>query len=108
MGFIFEKINAVSSHKNHLIDIYSVEKIHDVVDACRNLYDCLKYLQEVDNIIENMVGQETTPEESLKFFNISVKHLKAFLLFDQINEKYGAEIYQLEDHYFKTAVFFFF
>ena len=55
-----------------------------------------------------MVGQETTPEESLKFFNISVKHLKAFLLFDQINEKYGAEIYQLEDHYFKTAVFFFF
>ena len=55
-----------------------------------------------------MVGQETTPEESLKFFNISVKHLKAFLLSDQINEKYGAEIYQLEDHYFKTAVFFFF
>ena len=54
-----------------------------------------------------MVGQETTPEESLKFFNISVKHLKAFLLSDQINEKYGAEIYQLEDHYFKTAVFFF-
>ena len=55
-----------------------------------------------------MVGQETTPEESLKFFNISVKHLKAFLLSYQINEKYGAEIYQLEDHYFKTAVFFFF
>ena len=37
--------------------------MHDVVDACRNPCDCLKYLQEIDNIIENMVGQETSPEE---------------------------------------------
>ena len=66
--------------------------MHDVVDACRNPCDCLKYLQEIDNIIENMVGQETSPEESLKFFDISIKHLKAFLLFDQINKKYSAEI----------------
>ena len=53
-----------------------------------------------------MTGQEKTAEESLKFFDISIKHPKAFLLFDQINKKYGAEIYQLDDNCFKTAVFF--
>lgn len=53
-----------------------------------------------------MTGQEKTAEESLKFFDISIKHPKAFLLFDQVNKKYGAEIYQLDDNCFKTAVFF--
>ena len=53
-----------------------------------------------------MTGQEKTAEESLKFFDISIKHPKTFLLFDQINKKYGAEIYQLDDNCFKTAVFF--
>ena len=48
-----------------------------------------------------MTGQEKTAEESLKFFDISIKHPKTFLLFDQINKKYGAEIYQLDDNCFK-------
>lgn len=52
-----------------------------------------------------MTGQEKAAEESLKFFDISIKHPKVFLLFDQINKKYGAEIYQLDDNCFKTAVF---
>ena len=29
-----------------------------------------------------------------------------FFLFDQINKKFGAEIYRLDDHVFKTAIFF--
>ena len=53
-----------------------------------------------------MTGQEKTAEKSLKFFDISIKHPNAFLLFDQINKKYGAAIYQLDDNCFKTAVFF--
>ena len=53
-----------------------------------------------------MEGQETNAEESLKFFDISIKNPKPFLLFDQINKKYGAEIYHLDDSCFKSAVFF--
>ena len=33
-----------------------------------------------------MEGQETNAKESLKFFDISIKHPKPFLLFDQIKK----------------------
>ena len=75
MEFIFKKINAVGSQKNHLINIYSVgKKIYDVIDVCKNPCESPNYLQAIDNIIENMDGQETNPEESLKFFDISIKN----------------------------------
>ena len=40
------------------------------------------------------------------FFETSKKHRKAFLLFDQINKKFGAEIYQLQKDVFLTAISF--
>ena len=42
-----------------------------------------------------MAGQETSAEEKLIFHELSMKNPYSFLLFDQINKKSGAEIYQM-------------
>ena len=53
-----------------------------------------------------MNGEEKTNEEKMKFYQLSTKHTKSFLLYDQINEKFSDEIYQLQDNPIRAAVFF--
>ena len=107
MEMVVEKIELMGSHKNNLIDIFSVgQRIHEVVNAYTGNCGCLIYLSEINNLIENMIVQETSEEEKLIFLELSMKNAKSFLLFDQINKKYGAEIYQMTDRCFKLAVCF--
>ena len=108
MDFVFEKINTTMEHKNHLIDIYSVgKKIHETVDCVIQPCDCSQYLDDISILIENMENrQELTDNEKDIFFDTSKKHHRAFLLFNQINKKFGAEIYQLQKDVFLTAISF--
>ena len=105
---VVEKIEVVRSHKNNLIDIFSVgQKRHETINACGANCSCNRYLFEINNLLENMDGQETTEEEKLTFIELSMKNLHSFLLFVQINKKFGVEIYPLDKIYFKFAIFFF-
>ena len=105
MEFLYEKVYALCENKNFLIDIYSVgKKVHDQID-CKRGCECLKFLEELDNLIEKMKCQETHPAERSKFIKPFTKNLNLFLVFDQINKKFGTEIFNLEDNCFKTAVF---
>ena len=107
MEMVVEKIEVVGSHKNNLIDIFSVgQKIHETINACGENCACNRYLFEINNLLKNMDGQETTEEEKLTFLELSMKNLHSFLLFDQINKKFGLEIYQLDKICFKFAIFF--
>ena len=107
MEMVVEKIEEIGSHKNNLIDIFSVgQKIHEVVNRCGKNCGCCTYLSEINNLIESMDHQETTEEENLTFLELSMKNPHSFLLFDQINKKFGAEIYQLTNRCFKLAIFF--
>ena len=107
MEMVVEKIEVVGSHKNNLIDIFSVgQKIHETINACGENCASNRYLFEINNLLENMDGQETTEEEKLTFLELSMKNLHSFLLFDQINKKFGLEIYQLDKICFKFAIFF--
>ena len=67
MEMIIEKIEVIGSHKNNLIDIFSVDqKIREAVNTCGDNCDCYNnYLTEINNLIENMAGQETSAEEKL-------------------------------------------
>ena len=66
MEMFTEKIEAAALNKTNLIEIFSVgKKIHDVIRQCRR--QCRSQL--------------------------STKHTKSFLLYDQINKKFGDEIY---------------
>ena len=106
MEMIAKKIEAAALNKTNLIEIFSVGKIHDVIRQCRENCCCSRYLSEFEILLENMNGEKTTNEEKMKFYQLSTKHTKSFLLYDQINKKFGGEIYQLHDNPIRAAVFF--
>ena len=69
MEMVVKKIKVVGSHKNNLIDIFLVgQKIHSTINACGENCGCNLYLFEINNLLENMDGQETTEEEPAFFF----------------------------------------
>lgn len=105
MEFFYEKVYAACGNKQFLINIYSVgKKAHKQIE-CKKECDCLKFLEELDNMIEKMESQETTSAERAKFIELAAKHVSLFTVFDQLNKKFGAEIYNFEENGFKTAVF---
>ena len=107
MEMIAEKVEDVALNKTDLIEIFSVgKKIHGVIRQCSENCCCSRYLSEFEILLENMNGEETTHEEKMKFYQLLTKHTKSFLLYDQINKKFGDEIYQLHDNPIRAAVFF--
>ena len=105
---IAEKIALVGSLKNNILDIYSVgQRVHQVMNICNSSScTCLTYLSSLSTLLENIEGQETTSEEQLLFHHLSLKNTNSFLLYDQINKKFGRELYTLDDKIFKLAIYF--
>ena len=107
MEMIAEKMEAAALNKTNLIDIFLVgQRVHDVIKECIENCCCSRYLSEIKNLLENIDGEETTCEEKLNFYELSTRHTKSFLLYNQINKIFGAKIYQLHDTHLKAAVFF--
>ena len=75
------------------------QRVHDVIKECGENCCCSRYLSQIKNLLENIEGKETTHEEKLNFYELSTRHTKSFLLYDEINKKFGAEIYQLHTRY---------
>ena len=105
---IAEKIALVGSLKNNILDIYSVgQRVHQVMNICNSSScTCLTYLLSLSTLLENIEGQETTSEEQFLFHHLSLKNTNYFLLYDQINKKFGEELYTLNDKIFKLAIYF--
>ena len=98
MDMIAEKIALVASLKSNILDIYSVgQRVHQVVTLCSGSCTCLTFLKSISNLLENIVEEETTPEENLLFHHLCLKNINSFLLYDQINKKLGGEIYTLDN-----------
>ena len=108
MEMIAEKIALVGSLKNNILDIYSVgQRVHQVMNISNSSScTCLTYLLSLSTLLENIEGQETTSEEQLLFHHLSLKNTNSFLLYDQINKKFGEELYTLNDKIFKLAIYF--
>ena len=106
MEFFHVKVYTSYENKSFLIHIYSVgKKTHEQIE-CKKECDCLKFLEELNNTIDKMESQETTSAERVTFIKLTAKHVSLLTVFDQLNKKFGAEIYNLEENCFKTAVFF--
>ena len=105
---IAEKIALVGSLKNNILDIYFVgQRVHQLMNICNSSScTCLTYLSSLSTLLENIEGQETTSEEQLLFHHLSLKNTNSFLLYDQINKKFGRELYTLDDKIFKLAIYF--
>ena len=106
MEAIIEKISLVSD-KIDIIELYSVGvKIHDVINQCHQNCACPQYLIDLKNLIDT-IDTNHVPEIQMKFFEeISLKNSNSFLLYDQINKKFGSEIFIMNENILKTAVNF--
>ena len=105
MEAVIEKISLVSD-KIDIIKLYSVgEKIHDALNNCN------QYLRDLKSLIDSINTSEVHPNQMIIFEKISTKKKKnnnsnSFLLYDQINKKFGSEIFIMDENILKTAVNF--
>ena len=106
MEGIFEKISLICD-KIEIIELYSTgEKVHDVYSGCNQNCECLEYLNELRNLIDSITTNELHVDHRINFIEISKKNLKTFLLYDQINKKFGSEIFIMDENVLKTAIKF--
>ena len=107
MEGIFEKLSLICN-KIKIIELYSTgEKVHDVYNRCNQNYcECLEYLNELRNLIDSVTTNELHVDHRINFIEISKKKLKTFLLYDQINKKFGSEIFIMDENVLKTAIKF--
>ena len=107
MEMIHEKIAVNGLYKENMHDLdIAGQKIHDLIGKCDDSCACIQYLSQINLILERMDEPEATADQKLQFSEISLRNKKRFLLFDQINRKFGAEIYQLNDCCLKFAIYF--
>ena len=107
MEVIVEKIPIVSSLKMNILDIYSVgQRIHQVTNSCSSSCSCLTFLEHVKKLLENVEGEELTEEEKSVFQQMCLKNANSFLLYDQINRKFGGESYVIDNKILKLAITF--
>ena len=105
MEAVIEKISLVSD-KIDIIKLYSVgEKIHDALNNCN------QYLRDLKGLIDSINTSEVHPNQMIIFEKISTKkknnnNSNSFLLYDQINKKFGSEIFIMDENILKTAVNF--
>ena len=108
MEMTVEKISLVAPLKISILDIYNVgQRVQQLVDTC-NGSSCnrLSFLQSINDLLMNINGEQTTPEQNLLFHRGCIENKNSFLLYDQINKKFGQEIYTLDNRTLKVAIFF--
>ena len=107
MEMILEKISFAASSRSNILDIYTVgERIQQAVDICSgSTCDCV-FLQSLNNLLADSHGELLPPDQKLRFHNLCIENKKKNLLYDQINKKFGDEIFTIELRIFKVVIFF--
>ena len=105
---IVEKISLAAPLKISIVDIYTVgQRVQQLLDTCNGSWcNCLSFLQSINDLLMSIDGEETTPEQNLLFHRMCIENINSFLLYDQINKKFGREIYTLDNRTLKVAIFF--
>ena len=67
-----------------------------MTNSCSSLCSCLTFSEHVKNLLENVEGEELSKEEKPVFQQMCLKNANSFLLYDQINRKFGGEIYVID------------
>ena len=93
-----EKIHLVTSHKNNIYDIYVVgERVQQVLDQCSDENcDCLSFFKILKIFWIELREKKQHPNKIFLFHRFCFNNKIFFLLHDQINKKYGSEIFNME------------
>ena len=77
---IVENISLVAPLKISILDIYTVgQRVQQLVHTC-NGSSCnfLLFLQSINDLLMNIDGEETTPEQDLLFHHMCIENKKSF------------------------------
>ena len=77
---IVEKISLVAPLKISILDIYTVgQRVQQLFDTCNgSSCNCLSFLQSINDLLMNIDGEETTPEQNLLFHRICIEDKNSF------------------------------
>ena len=83
-------------------------------DLFENIFVPFFFLEKMEGIIEKMSlvllytinTNEISEDQKSIFEEISLKNSNSFLLYDQINKKFGSEIFIIDQNILKTAINF--
>ena len=69
------------------------------------LHAIVYHFLSINDLLMNIDGEETTPEQNLLFHHMCIENKNSFLLYDQINKEFGQEIYTLDNRTLKVVIF---
>ena len=111
--FFLEKMEAIikkissASDKIDIMELYSVgEKIHHVINKCNQNCACVQYLTDLKKLIDTINTSDVPTNQKIIFEETSLKNSNSLLLYDQINKKFGSEIFIMNENILKSAVNF--
>ena len=78
--------------------------VHDNTD-CKTQCDASVFLTQLSDLIESFPRGETVLSEAtcLAFMELASTHISLFIVFDQLNKQFDAQLYNLHPVCFKTA-----
>ena len=84
MEMTVENISLVAPLKISILDIYTVGlRVQQLVHTCNgSSCNCLSFLQSINDLLMNIGGEETTPEQNLLFYRMCIENKNSFLLYD--------------------------
>ena len=99
ISYVFDKID--------IIKLYSVGgKIHHVINQCNQNCASLQYLTDLKNLIDTINTNDVPANQKIIFEEVKLKNSNSFLLYDQINKKFGSEIFIMNENILIIAVNF--
>ena len=105
MEMFYENIETVAMEC--LLDIYLVgKKVYETANETEDFSRCSEDVSETNLLIESINGINLTNDQKSQIRQLSLKNKVFVLLFDQLNKKFMAEIFQLEHSCLKFAIFF--
>ena len=102
-----EMISEKSLQTYVLYDFFSVgKKVHEVIEIrSDDFIGCEAYVSELNLLVIKSASNLTDNQKS-KFRELALKNKNFFLLFDQLNRKFGTQIFRMEVRSLTFAIFY--
>ena len=102
-----DMINEKSRQTDALYDLFLVgKKVHEVIENCSDDFiGCETYISELNMLVIESASN-LTDHLKTKFRQLAIKNKNFFFLFDQLNRKFGAQIFRVEVKSLTSAIFY--
>ena len=97
----------VNTNKSFFVEILSIgQKIEQELCTFGENCQIKKFLNSLQELIENMMVEDANLTEKVKFIELFKKNVKKFFIFEQLMKNFDVEFFHLEETEFKMVVYF--